>query len=423
MSILEQKESKLWPTGDKTDRITKNAQDCFESYQWRLLAPVFTKDTFHHELHEKVPLPFITKVDPNLGGHFSTVYEVELHWAHQDVITPEKPKQNLKVALKEINKTENKWFIREMKVLEVIQHIQHTHLIRPIASYKKGPDGRGCFLFPWADKGNLKTFWKRQENQKGVMSLEGESAHHLMIWTLNQMLGLCSAIAELHKPRPSHDFPSQRMVHCRHGDIKPENILVFRKGESEVLCIADIGLGKFHEKATEFRKAGNIYTDTTTGTTRYLPPEFRSTKQIPRVHDIWSLGCLFLEFIIWAAWGNDGLDKFIQLDIAEFWQQKNKTRHIHESVERWIGQMRYVFQTDTHETALGDILEMIRLRMLVMEETRETSENIREELQDIVTRAQCDETYRLDAALCSKIQKHGPPDANPGSQNEAREEV
>lgn len=61
------------------------------------------------------------------------------------------------------------------------------------------------------------------------------------------------------------------------------------------LQIADYGLARFHERElrseVDFIKAYGPLT--------YGPPESKLRKHVSRAYDIWSPGCILLEFITW----------------------------------------------------------------------------------------------------------------------------
>jgi serine/threonine protein kinase len=203
--------------------------------------------------------------------------------------------------------------------------------------------------------------------------------------------------------------------------LKPENILVFRENDTNILKIADIGLGKFHIKSTDSRMKGKDYTTTMTGTARYMPPEFdrNITKFISRRHDVWSLGCLFMEFIIWAAWGLKGLNQFIDLDIREFWQEKHGSqRAVHDSIKQWI---RNISSVLTSGTALGDLIRLVDSQMLKPLDHRSTSKDVCERLNAIVLKAHADEAYCLNPEHGSKITGHSLPASVPGSRSRGQE--
>jgi serine/threonine-protein kinase len=75
-----------------------------------------------------------------------------------------------------------------------------------------------------------------------------------------------------------------------HRDIKPDNILVTRKG---VIKVADMGLAKAHGENLNLTRTG-----TGAGTPVYMSPEqARDAKHVDHRSDIYSLGCMFYAFL------------------------------------------------------------------------------------------------------------------------------
>lgn len=68
----------------------------FDAHQWRFLAPVFTLDKFYYRIHRSCPLPVVTRGSQK-DGFFSSVFEVRIHDAHQQVLPM--VKQDSKSAL------------------------------------------------------------------------------------------------------------------------------------------------------------------------------------------------------------------------------------------------------------------------------------------------------------------------------------
>lgn len=101
------------------------------------------------------------------------------------------------VALKVIRSPEDDWFVREMKILQRIQEIVRVgsglRLITQIAIYKV----------------------KHYTN--------------LVLPRMHREL--------LNKANTSH-----------HGDLKPENIFVFREVNAAIISTADFGVSRFHRK-------------------------------------------------------------------------------------------------------------------------------------------------------------------------------
>jgi len=70
-----------------------------------------------------------------------------------------------------------------------VQEFDSDHIIKPIAAYKQG--NARCLLFPWADGGNLATYWEEHDNtrrDKGNVR-----------WVIGQFVGIFSALTVLHK--------------------------------------------------------------------------------------------------------------------------------------------------------------------------------------------------------------------------------
>jgi serine/threonine protein kinase len=123
----------------------------------------------------------------------------------------------------------------EAETLGTIRQLDHPHLIKAIATYRRG--SKCYFIFPWADNGNLRDFWENNDSDSQMSSIR---------WVLEQLEGFYDALQKLHGRQ------------CRHGDLKPENILCFKDEESflGILVIADVGLAKIHMNPTQFREGG-----------------------------------------------------------------------------------------------------------------------------------------------------------------------
>jgi len=138
-------------------------------------------------------------------------------------------------------------------------------------------------------------------------------AGSLASWCALQACHLTNALRTLH-----HKFKDLRdeddtnpKTHVIHADLKPENILYFRnwKGRRSsksvgVLQITDFGLSSFHGSLS-VDDAGNHY-----GRGAYRPPEAALQRSLSPSFDTWSLGCLFVELLIWLIQGPTGLKTF-----------------------------------------------------------------------------------------------------------------
>lgn len=241
-----------------------------------------------------------------------------------------------------------KFFEKELRTLEIMRDLDNDHLIKPIAAYKKGE--YKCFVFPWAQGGNLQAFWNENKSL-----LDKELVH----WALRQMTGMAYAIKLLHENN------------TRHGDIKPANILRFQmtddKNNLGTLVIADVGISKIHENYTRYRTHP---TTSTHGTMSYDPPEmddYANGVPVPRIYDIWALGCVFLEFVVWLVLGRSGWISFLR-DITDqggeckFWENTSGVSKPHEKIQKWVEDIKRIVDENS---AVWRVVELISKRLLV----------------------------------------------------------
>jgi len=94
-----------------------------------------------------------------------------------------------------------------------------------------------------------------------------------------------------------------------HGDIKPANLLWFPNHKDEndmgIIKISDFG-------SSQFKVCARASTPSTGHSPPYRPPEFdlhEFDSVTTSSGDIWSLGCVFLEFVTWYIGGSELLGK------------------------------------------------------------------------------------------------------------------
>jgi len=173
-------------------------------------------------------------------------------------------------------------------------------------------------VFRYADA-NLRKYWE----DRPLPSFDKATVS----WSLKQMAGMAHALESIHnfpvqypltvegKMRLHKDakpFVEQHEeLFGRHGDIKPENILWFRQipeseDENGTLQLADFGLGRFHCRDSRSK----VPWDKIAGSPTYEPPECKLHRPVSRAYDIWSIGCLYLEFITWLLKGSVAIAGF-----------------------------------------------------------------------------------------------------------------
>lgn len=249
--------------------------------------------------------------------------------------------------------------------------LNQDHIVRFITAFHrdKKDEQEHYLMFEWADGGNLRDLWREIPQPNLTASLVKAA--------IKQLLGLAEALCAAH-------YPNETGALYRHGNLKPANILRFHDG-SEIgkLKIGDWGEAKEHNLVTELR------TNETTaeyGTRRYEAPEVetgvrlsylgQTLKRRSRLSDIWAMGCITLEFIVWLLYGLDELGRFNRSvdgelsDNSPLYQISNvngkKVARVHSAAVRWMDHMARDPHCQVGATALGDLLELVREGLLVV---------------------------------------------------------
>lgn len=178
-------------------------------------------------------------------------------------------------------------FRRERENLEKIRELQHPHLIQHYATYERGK--RYYIIFPWAAGGDLRQLWQRENGIRRTPKM--------VLWVLRQIAGIAGALEALHD------------INFRHGNLKPSNIFFFKDEIQGRLVIAGLTFSSVHTKETFFRNMGTITRDSST---TYEAPEALGPQRSARSrkYDIWSLGCILLEFLIWLLYDFEAIEVF-----------------------------------------------------------------------------------------------------------------
>lgn len=242
-------------------------------------------------------------------------------------------------------------FKQERKILDELRKYPNDHIVTHLATWTQ--DGRYCMLFSYAQC-NLRQYM--------MYTTFGNATKKNTLWLLSQFFGLADALRDIHNlssaeskigssmnlAAPSTDIRKSGW----HHDLKPENILYFRGSSPSggVFHVADFGSGKVHTY-----RSGSVNTKSPNGTLTYEPPEAAKEGATSRPYDVWSMGCVFLELLIWAVFDYRSVKTFAsdreerrfpgsQTDIVvddAFWQMDedgNIARR--QSVSNWITKLQ-----------------------------------------------------------------------------------
>ncbi|KAL7756145.1 hypothetical protein ACKLNR_013138 [Fusarium oxysporum f. sp. zingiberi] len=353
-----------WTTAPFGAGIHYRDVDYFTQKQWPFLAPIFERE-FEYVLQQGIPLPLVEKGNAIVSG-FSSVSKIKMHHAH----VPEQIEHSMAMKKMELESEDQiKYVNKEMTNVKSLRLLDHDHLVKAILACTRGK--QALFFFPWAKGGDLYNFLKSNSN-------EGMAA---IIWMLDQMVGLCSALSLLADKG------------YRHGDLKPANILLFpEKSGSYRLKITDVGLSKLHILATSRRLNGTTAKATTR---RYSPPEFdllfdddgepvedSDDIKLSRKFDIWSLGCVFIEFLIWAKLGRQ---KYKEFDRSmkrnrRFWDSGRED--LDDKVKERIQNLEDAVEDTEGDKVVQRVLELaLKQMLLVNSDDRSTTDAESDRLQ------------------------------------------
>jgi serine/threonine protein kinase len=317
------------------------------------------------------------------------------------------------VAVKELLSPDETEFKKEVDVLKMLDSQNpHLNLIQLLATFKQG--NKYHLIFPWA-QGNLRKYWEENANPKFDKST--------VMWSLEQMAGITNALMNVHTftPKFPHDGKSgvrltgtaKLSVEAgeekfgRHGDIKPENILWFKdeplnQHGNGVLKLADFGLGRFHGRDSR----SGLSPSGIRASPTYEPPECQLHLPVSRSYDIWSLGCVLLEFVTWLMKGNSEIVRFSEfrgtvniygIDDDNFFTIMHPTQPnkaiIRTKVVDWVRQLR---EHERCSELIHDLLSTIMTDLLLIDSScRISADELNRKMQKYCEKARHVPDYML----------------------------
>ncbi|XBQ84581.1 hypothetical protein V6000_000361 [Aspergillus fumigatus] len=369
--------------------------------QWRMLAPVFERGK-HYDFPVAQILPFTNSRRIEIESGFSEVFQAFIHGAHHTFWDfPGCRDRQAVVAVKKLFSLDPSRFQIERDMHMTLRKTSgpHPHLINLLFTYKEG--SKFHLVFPWADV-NLRTYWSR-------IPLK-QIDYHKVLWSLKQMTGLASALSLIHGFQLLDERQPGRYF-GRHGDLKAENIVWFPSypgctDSDGILQITDLGLASLHSigSVSNGDPAGML------GTKTYRPPDNHRNLRISRKWDLWSLGCLYLEFITWIVLGFDAIVEFAELrgaeggetdEFSEDYFYTTDLRDVRPSVKAWVTRLS---EDERCSDMLYDLLCLIMREMIRIEpKDRIDSQQLHYQLLNLLEQAESNGTYLVRASERSPI--------------------
>jgi hypothetical protein len=245
-----------------------------------------------------------------------------------------------------------------------------------------------------------------------------------VIWLLTQLKGVGEAITHIHQfegeavklpklgSRDRNGGPV-RVAGLHH--IKPDNILVYIDGGDQygTLKISDFDSGRVQTLRSGVQRS--IFAGTPLGTSTYEGPDFYLLGKASRPYDLWSLGCVFLELLLWCFMaGESGAEHFVtdryktsheQQDVSTdcFWYRNSEGKVLlNEAVVQRLRTLK-----ETHckgRRAFAQVLELIEMMFVIDPRKRIRAEELASNLDVILKKAQIDLQCEPDCYISGTLE-------------------
>ncbi|KIV80795.1 hypothetical protein PV11_08271 [Exophiala sideris] len=273
-------------------------------------------------------------------GGFSRVIAVRIDPSYQ-VYTQDKNQLFALKCFKLEHSRRREHYAQERKVLAKLKRFhtapQQRHLVTHYAAWSQ--ELEFFILFPMAT-GTLETFmnylpYPRIDKEpkyplrfdRRCMPYDGNTKlptldSRFVDWFFTQLKGLAEALDHIHHLAADEDeednLPKRELVPQNiyfqrkgaqitgyHHDIKPDNILVFVDNRSDygTMKFGDFGSANIQETAQNdpgLWTRSPVHTEKQKGTMTFRSPDRYCDGKLRRRADIWTLGCVFLEILIWC---------------------------------------------------------------------------------------------------------------------------
>ncbi|KAI4188771.1 MAG: hypothetical protein L6R41_001917 [Letrouitia leprolyta] len=250
-------------------------------------------------------------------------------------------------------------------------------------------------LAAYTFKGRHNLLFRKADSKTLGDLLEGSP--HSPFRNLEQMIlaisGLSSALQAVH----NFHFPDLEIlaIGCHH-DLKPDNILVHEGS----FLLADFGLSTIKDS----RKAS--YTSFKNVRGDYVAPECENFEElskrnvINRASDIWSLGCIILELLVFTVLGPDGVTDFELERGFKIGDHKRYRFHHGFGVESPAVALKLdQLQNRLKDLAGRDLLILSREMLNLYPKRRPSAIEVEEKMQFVTIQVLCEDIHQR----CSRV--------------------
>lgn len=242
----------------------------------------------------------------------------------------------------------------ENEFLEDVRKLRHLHIVNMEAIITWAGRGK-YFMYKWPDGGNLRDFYSSDPRPRLEASF--------VCAIIQQLAGLVDALRML-----DYLEANGGSLH-RHRNLEPEDVWRYEDGSRVgAMKLCGIGWESDHQQGESMLNRLS-----------YGPPEATLDPESARSrhYDMWSIGCIILELIIWLLYGTDELESFIRgingasNSRSPYWVvEEDETRRraqVHPNVRACMDHIAKDPEcNEAHATAISDLLTIVRTRLLVI---------------------------------------------------------
>ena len=274
--------------------------DQFYEKQWEFCAPVFSREIVPRALDVPTVLPYLSDT-PLASGAYGVVHKITIHYCHrpdgydntEDASVLQPINRYLLMQQKFVRKEleyDNSTYDNEVRVLSILQRLNHPNILKLLACYTH--KNKHNIISPYVTGGTLHTFLQRE---KASSLTQGKIFYMIS--------GLASAVWALHEIFSEDTGATLKGLH---QDLRPVNVLY----DGNRLILADFGLSSIKSAAensnTPFKGRVDYYQAPECAD---LGPPYEE-HETTRATDIFALGCIITDMIVYHFKGRAGLDAF-----------------------------------------------------------------------------------------------------------------
>ena len=236
--------------------------------------------------------------------------------------------------------------------------LKHPNIVELLGAYTY--QGKSNLLFPLARGGDLADLL----NSDRPPALQADENILFGLW------GLCSALDAVHQLSSENEMMTRIGCHC---DLKPRNILIYdAKFVLTGFGLSEVKIAGIQYKAPESKVFGSA-------------EETHEEQVSSRSGDIWSLGCVIMEVLVWMKSGAAGVEQFRSDRISIMGGFDVNTFHLGPNKEAPAVTKYLIDLLDNTSTKSERLLvELIRQTLQLNPEARPQAKELERRMQFIV---------------------------------------